>query len=228
MHNRLVAFVPLAVAGLTAAAALGAGDPLSGKVGPGYTIRLLDASGAAVTALDPGSYRFVVDDVAEEHNFHLSGPGVDQTTSVEGTGTFTWDVSLRDGVYTFVCDPHFTTMRGTIRVGTGGATPTTTTATPRAPAPGRRYVARVGPGSTISLRTTRGARVRTIERGPVTLLVQDRSSTLNFHLSGNGIDRRTGIVQRADVTWKLSLRPGILRFRSDTGPARLRGSVRIR
>ena len=47
------------------------GTPLRGTVGPGFTISLRDAAGAAVSHLDPGTYSLTVDDKSEEHNFHL-------------------------------------------------------------------------------------------------------------------------------------------------------------
>jgi hypothetical protein len=103
--------------------------PLTGTTGPGYTISLQDAAGNAVAHLDPGTYTVVVHDLADVHNFHLSGPGVDQATSVEGTGDVTWTVTLKDGVYKFVCAQHAELMAGDFTVGTP---PTTTTAAPKA------------------------------------------------------------------------------------------------
>src|SRR5207253_2188850 len=79
---------------------------LYASVGPGYTISLKDAAGVAVTSLAPGTYTIVVDDQAADHNFHLSGPGVDQATTVPFVGQVTWTVTLSAGSYRFVCDPH--------------------------------------------------------------------------------------------------------------------------
>ena len=87
----LVACVALAAA----AAALAAAAPqLFGTVGPGFTIKLNDASGARVTQVDPGTYEITVNDQDIEHNFHLSGPGVNESTKVETEGTVTWTVTL--------------------------------------------------------------------------------------------------------------------------------------
>jgi plastocyanin len=88
---------------------------LTGTVGPGFTITLTRA-GTTVKSLKRGTYVIKVSDLATDHNFHLTGPGVNRTTSVGGTGTTTWTVTLRKGVYTYVCDPHATTMRGTFTV----------------------------------------------------------------------------------------------------------------
>ena len=67
-------------------------------------------------SLKRGTYVIKVSDLATDHNFHLTGPGVNKTTSVGGTGTTTWNVTLRKGTYKYVCDPHASTMRGTFSV----------------------------------------------------------------------------------------------------------------
>src|SRR5207302_6028701 len=51
-------------------------NTLNGTVGPGFTIRLTDESGALVSHLDPGTYTINVKDQADIHNFDLHGPGV--------------------------------------------------------------------------------------------------------------------------------------------------------
>ncbi len=107
-------------AATTAAAAGGGsaqpGDTLDGTVGPEATIELT-YDGQPVTELPAGSYTIAVDDQATSHNFHLAGPGVEETTAVAETGTATWTVELQAGEYTFVCDPHASQMNGTVAVG---------------------------------------------------------------------------------------------------------------
>ncbi len=73
---------------------------LQARVGPGFTISLSTEAGARVTNLDPGTYEITVDDMSEEHNFHLRGPGVDRATEIGDVGTQQWTVTLRDGTYT--------------------------------------------------------------------------------------------------------------------------------
>lgn len=93
-------------------AAGGAGSgQLTGTVGTtadpeAFTITLTDSSGAEVSTLPAGDYQVTVTDLSKIHNFHLTGPGVDQTTSVRDTDEVTWNVTLEPGDYTFVCDPH--------------------------------------------------------------------------------------------------------------------------
>jgi plastocyanin len=82
---------------------------LTGTVGPGFTITLTNG-GKIVRSLKPGKYQIKVADKSDMHNFHLKGPGVDKKTSVEGTGTVTWKVTLKKGTYRFQCDVHAATM----------------------------------------------------------------------------------------------------------------------
>ncbi|HEX5028818.1 MAG TPA: hypothetical protein VFV56_08390 [Gaiellaceae bacterium] len=92
------------------------GTTLSGSVGPGFEISLKDASGNDVETLAAGDYTIEVNDQSDAHNFHLTGPGVDETTDVGGTGTVTWNVTLEAGSYHFQCDPHASTMNGDFEV----------------------------------------------------------------------------------------------------------------
>jgi plastocyanin len=89
---------------------------LAGTVGPGFTITL-KKGGTAVKTLKPGAYTLTVTDKSAIHNFRLRGPGFNKATSVPKQGKTTWNVTLRKGTYTFVCDPHATTMKGTVKVG---------------------------------------------------------------------------------------------------------------
>jgi len=100
----------------TTTTSTGAGTTLSGNVGPGFEISLKGSDGQDVTTLTAGTYTIDVDDQADIHNFHLTGPGVDEMTDVSGTGTTTWTVTLQDGSYHFQCDPHSSTMNGDFQV----------------------------------------------------------------------------------------------------------------
>jgi hypothetical protein len=89
---------------------------LKGKVGPGFEIRMTTEGGQPLKSVPSGSYIIEVDDLSEAHNFHLSGPGIDEKTVVEATGTTRWAVDLQNGTYTFVCDPHKSSMNGSFKV----------------------------------------------------------------------------------------------------------------
>ncbi len=83
------------------------GSTLQGSVGPGYEISLSTPDGQSISTLAPGSYTIEVDDMASNHNFHLTGPGdVDVSTDVGGEGTETFEIEVQPGSYSFVCDVH--------------------------------------------------------------------------------------------------------------------------
>ena len=81
---------------------------LTGSVGEGdaYVITLMDSTGAPVTSLKAGSYTVKVKDASKIHDFHITGPGVDQKTTVPEITEATWTVTLQAGTYTYKCDPH--------------------------------------------------------------------------------------------------------------------------
>jgi len=111
---KLVALAVL-VAALSVPAALAATPTLTGTVGPGFTITLTQG-GKKVSKLKAGTYVFKIADKSEQHNFHLTGPGVNKTTSVEAKGNSTWKLTLKKGTYKYVCDPHASFMKGSFTV----------------------------------------------------------------------------------------------------------------
>ena len=62
-------------------------------------------NGQPVTHLTAGVYEITVNDRSRFHNFHLSGPGVDRSTTEDFVGTQTWTVTLTDGVFNFHVRP---------------------------------------------------------------------------------------------------------------------------
>lgn len=218
MRLRTLLVLAAAAALLTPGDALAQNPRLQATVGPGFTINLRGADGAAVTQLAPGTYDIVVQDLSEEHNFHLQGPGVNEATSLAFVGTVTWTVTFTDGRYTFVCDPHSAVMRGSFTAGTP----------PPPPAPVvKRLVATVGPAAVITLRDARGRRLSRLTPGRYRIVVRDRSRVHNVHLAGAGINRKTTRAGRGTFTWNVRLRRGTLRYWSDASPKKLRGSVRV-
>lgn len=111
---KLVALAVLAAA-LVVPAATAATPTLNGTDGPGFTITLTKG-GKKVTQLTAGTYVFKIADKSNIHNFHLTGPGVNKTTTVPAKGTFTWKLKLKKGTYKFVCDPHASFMKGSFKV----------------------------------------------------------------------------------------------------------------
>ena len=170
-----------------------------------FVISLRDGDGNAVTTLAPGTYDIAVSDRSEQHNFHLRGPGVDQSTPIGETQDATWTVTIGTGRYAFVCDAHASQMRGYFLAGA---------ITPLA------FTGSVGPKKTISLKP------KTALPGPAVITVNDRSKTDNFHLSGPGVNKKTGVKTRGKVTWTVTLQPGTYTYRSDK-TKKLRGSFTV-
>lgn len=110
----LLATLVTAVA-ILAANAAAATPKLTAMVSDPVNISLKQGT-KKVTSLKAGKYTIVVQDKAADHNFHLSGPGVNKTTSVSGKGTYTWTVTLKPGKYTYLCDPHKAFMKGSFTV----------------------------------------------------------------------------------------------------------------
>ncbi len=73
-------------------------------------------AGQKVETVKPGAYTIEVHDMSKDHNFHLSGPGVNKSSAVGYVGTQRWNVTLSTGTYRYACDPHATVMKGAITV----------------------------------------------------------------------------------------------------------------
>jgi len=133
MHLRHALFATGGAVLVAAAAAACGGSSSSTSASPGplqhpsalvgvvghndsFSISLTDPSGQAVKHLQAGTYPLTIKDESSLHNFHLSGDGVDKTTSIGGTGSTTFSVTFKPGTYTFVCDPHSSQMHGKFTV----------------------------------------------------------------------------------------------------------------
>ena len=204
---RLMLLVPLALAAVllpsAARSAPQAGTPLTVTVGPGFSIKITDASNNVIRQLDPGDFTLTVKNLSpsQEHNFHLTGPGVDRASAFSNV-TETWDVTVVDGLYKYKCDAHPTLMKGSIQVG------------PPPPAP-KKLNGKVGPKVTISLKTASGATAKSVKAGTYKLAVKDATKKDNFHLLGPGVNKKTGVKFRGGATWTVKLKVGKYTYRSD-------------
>ena len=109
-HVYVIALVVSIAAAVAALPALGAPAKLTGTVGPGFTISL------AKKPTKAGKYALTVTDKSSIHNFHLRGKGVNVKTSVPAKGKKTFTVTLTKGKFTYLCDPHPTSMRGSFTI----------------------------------------------------------------------------------------------------------------
>ena len=220
MYRMLLALtLSIAAISLPAAATSAPNVTLTGVVGPGFNISLKNPDGSSVSHLDPGTYDISVTDNAPiDHNFHLRGPGVDMSTPLEGTAAVTWTVTFVDGTYTFLCDAHPAQMKGSFTVGVVQPPP------PPPPPPGK--LSGKVTATAISLKTSAGAKVKTLVAKKYKLTVSDASNTQNFHLKGPGLNKKTGVAAKTKATWTLKLKPGKYTYGSDKN-RKLRGSFKV-
>jgi plastocyanin len=94
-----------------------ASGTLEGETGPGFEIEVKQ-NGEDAESVKAGTYTLKVEDKSDQHNFHLIGPGVDmKVTDVGFVGDKTVTVTLKQGTYTYQCDPHASSgMKGTFEV----------------------------------------------------------------------------------------------------------------
>ena len=78
-------------------------------VGPDFGIAVVDDRWQPLTGkIDRGAYTVDVVDTGNDHDFHLTGPGVNRSTgpALAFVGAQTWAVTLNGGFFRFFCDPH--------------------------------------------------------------------------------------------------------------------------
>jgi plastocyanin len=108
---------------------------LVGTVDSSATISLKHEDASPVSTIPPGSYDMEVTDSTSFHNFHLTGPGVNRSTTIDETTTVRWALSLGQGSYEYHCDAH-AGMNGTFTVGAVSPPPPPEPPPPLPPPPG--------------------------------------------------------------------------------------------
>jgi len=88
----------------------------------------------------------------------------------------------------------------------------------------------VGPGFTIKLKNARGKPVKKVRAGKYTFVIRDKSKIHDFHLTGKGVDKKTGVAFTGKKTWKnVRLKKGkTYKFRCDPHAPTMHGSFKIR
>jgi hypothetical protein len=210
MSRRLLGLAVCVVALVAVPASASADNPvLTGDVAlnDSFAISLVDASGQKVTHLDTGTYTLTVHNHdPQHHNFHLYGPGVNVATDA-GDATFT--ITLVDGTYVFVCDPHASIMKGRFTVGSVTALPT------------GKLAASISRTSKFAL-----GPLDAVWAGPYVISVSDRSAKDGFRLSGPGVTRSTSPRFTGSAKWTVTLRVGKYSFGSTRIP-KLRGNFTV-
>jgi hypothetical protein len=225
---RRLALIPLLLGGLllggsdTLARTGAVSQTLHAQVGPSFQIALSFDDGSPVTNLPAGTYTVTVQDLSDQHNFHLFGPGVDQKTEIITSGDASWTVTFQDqNGYSFQCDAH-SSLTGTFTVGNLPAPAAVTThapepvGVPSAPAAPQLQLKGglqgvVGPGASIALQK-RGKKVGRIARGIYEFSIADRSArdgfTIRQVVGGTATQALTAPRFVGKKTVSVELRPG--------------------
>jgi len=80
----------------------------------------------------------------------------------------------------------------------------------------------VGPGFEITLEGTDG-----LTAGDYTLVVDDKSTSHNFHLTGPGVDVATDVGSEGQETFQITLEPGEYQFVCDPHASQMNGTFTV-
>ena len=78
-----------------------------------------------------------------------------------------------------------------------------------------------GPAFKITMNKT------TVKPGTYTIVIHDKSNIHNFHLFGNGVNKRTSVAAIGTTSWTVKLTKGIYRFQCDPHAAIMNGRLRV-
>jgi plastocyanin len=78
-----------------------------------------------------------------------------------------------------------------------------------------------GPGFTITMSKA------TVKAGTYTIVIHDKSTIHNFHLTGPGVNKLTSTPWVGTKTWKVTLKKGTYRFVCDPHASIMKGVLRV-
>ena len=110
-------------------------------------------------------------------------------------------------------------MRRTLLAAAGAAF--LVTAAPSLAASTPTFNGTVGPGFTISMAK------KPTKAGRIKLVVADKSSIHNFHLTGPGVNVKTVVSQTGTKTFTVTLKKGTYRFVCDPHASQMKGSFKV-
>jgi plastocyanin len=84
----------------------------------------------------------------------------------------------------------------------------------------------VGPSFNISLKKA-GKKVSSLKHGKYKIVVKDVSNIHNFHLSGPGLNKKTGVGAKGTFTWTVTLKKGTYKFVCDPHASIMKGSFKV-
>ena len=85
----------------------------------------------------------------------------------------------------------------------------------------------VGPAKTSIIVKQAGAKAKRVDPGTYLLIVKDKSKALNFHLTGPGVNKATGVKKTGTTRWTITLKAGTYVYKSDAGGKKTRGSFTV-
>ena len=78
-----------------------------------------------------------------------------------------------------------------------------------------------GPGFTITMSK------KTVKSGTYKIVIRDRSSIHNFHLTGPGVNKKTSVRAVGTTIWTVKLKKGTYKFVCDPHVAVMRGVLKV-
>jgi len=84
----------------------------------------------------------------------------------------------------------------------------------------------VGPGFTITLKKGT-AKVTKLKAGKYTITVKDLSSIHNFHLTGPGLNKVTGVGATGTTKWTVTLKKGTYKYVCDPHKTIMKGAFKV-
>lgn len=84
----------------------------------------------------------------------------------------------------------------------------------------------VGPGFTITLKKA-GKKVTSLKAGKYKIVIKDLSNIHNFHLSGAGVNKKTGVAPKGSFTWTVTLKKGTYKYVCDPHLSTMKGSFKV-
>jgi plastocyanin len=85
----------------------------------------------------------------------------------------------------------------------------------------------VGPAFVIAMSDAAGAPVESVPAGTYAITIDDRSTLLNFHLFGPGVNMATSVPGKGKTTWTVVLKPGVYNYECDPHASVMHGVLHV-
>jgi plastocyanin len=124
------------------------------------------------------------------------------------------------------------TSKKTLRLAAAGAAVAAAAVLPLTASAGRQasvLTGTVGPDTnfTMTLKDASGAKVTALKAGAYTIKISDTAAIHNFHLTGPGVNKDSGLAFKGNVTWNVTLAKGTYKFVCDPHATIMKGSFTV-